>query len=89
MNNNKKNNTNLVLSAIHILTLAVGYERERKPDLVGLACVVSLEEADNQIARVKVKVTVMVKITPVIGQRREGTQKNGGEGELQGARRLS
>lgn len=65
----------------------MGYERERKPDLVGLACVVSLEEADNQIARVKV--TVTVKITPVIGQRREGTQKNGGEGELQGARRLS
>lgn len=59
------------------------YEREPKPDLVGLACVVSLEEADDQITAAKVE------ITPVIGQRREGTQKNGGEGQLEGARRLS
>lgn len=45
-----------------MLTPAVEYEREPKPDLVGLACVVSLEEADDQITGAKVE------ITPVIGQ---------------------
>lgn len=45
-----------------MLTPAVEYEREPKLDLVGLACVVSLEEADDQITGAKVE------ITPVIGQ---------------------